>query len=200
MEKNDKINVLIGFDISTTCIGISVFNSSTGDFIELNHIKLDVDKKISNENRYLYKANLFKEYINKYKIYNITHIIVEDPLQGSNNIMTVNQLLRFNGICCYILYQELNIEPTFITIHNIRKTVCPEMVEYDKKGNGTLKFKSRGVDPKEYIFEKINKYFPDLKINWLYNRNNKLKSENYDMSDSMAVSLAYLVENKIIKF
>jgi hypothetical protein len=193
-----KSNVILGFDISTTCIGLSIFDES-GTFLELKHIKLDVDKKILPEDRYLIKADIFSEYLTFIKEkYNVINIIVEDPLQSSNNKFTVNALLRFNGICCYILYNLFKLSPLFIPIHDIRRALCPELLTF-KNGKGTLSFKSKNLDPKEYIFSKINNLYPVLSNHWLYNKNGNLKSENYDMTDAMAVSLAYLLINNIIQ-
>ena len=70
---------------------------------------------------------------------------------------TVNKLLKFNGICSYILRDVLGIIPKFMSVDEVRRIFCPEMTEYDaKKNKFTLKFKSRKVDPKTYIFEKID--------------------------------------------
>ena len=61
------------------------------------------------------------------------------------------------------------------------------MTEYDEKKNKfTLKFKSRKVDPKTYIFEKIAKDYEN--ISWLFNKNGKLKTENFDITDSIALA------------
>jgi hypothetical protein len=193
-----KNNVILGFDISTTCIGLSLFDE-VGNFLELRHIKLDVSKNILPEDRYLNKADIFSEYLTFIKDkYNVIKIIVEDPLQSSNNKFTVNALLRFNGICCYILYKLFNISPIFIPIHDIRRALCPELLVV-KSGKSTLSFKSKNLDPKEYIFSKINTLYPVLANHWLYNTKGNLKSENYDMTDAMAVSLAYLLINNIIQ-
>ena len=45
------------------------------------------------------------------------------------------------------------------------------------------------VDKKSVIFEKVCDLEPQ--VIWLYDKHNKLKKENYDMSDSYTCGLAY---------
>ncbi len=186
----------IALDISTSCIGMSIFNQDY-ELVDLKHILLKTDKDVLPENRYLAKANMFKTYLQVYKEYNILDVVIEDPLVASNNVKTVNTLLRFNGICSYLIWSELNTIPKYITVHGVRETFCPEMCEYDsKKNRNILKFKSRKIDPKEYIFMKVSKLEPQL--NWLYDKNGKLKDENYDMTDSYAVGKAFFIKKNIL--
>jgi hypothetical protein len=158
--------LVLAFDISTSCIGFAIFNSE-GKMLDLRYITLKVDKDVLAENRYIPKANIFKEYIQEYKQYKISKIVIENPLVASNNVNTVNTLLRFNGICSYLLYQELNIMPEYITVSDVRQLFCPEMCEFNKKtGKNVLKFKSLKIDPKEYIHQKVSKLEPQL-VNYL---------------------------------
>jgi hypothetical protein len=177
----------LAFDISTTCTGVSLM-SGGGGLLEMSHIKLDTPKNIDPEERYLYKADLFREYIQRYKNEGITNIYIEDPLAGSNNVFTANMLIRYNGICSYILYQELGIRPEFMTVHNVRKNLCPELIKTDKKGNQTLSF-AKDVDKKHYIWRKVDRWFPGLE--WLQDKKGGLKKENFDMSDAVAINVAF---------
>jgi hypothetical protein len=179
--------VYIGFDISTTCIGLSFFNQK-GELINLSHIKLETEKEIDPNNRYIHKANIFKEYLQGLKKYNIKAIFIEEPLLGSNNIFTVGILLRFNGICSYLISQELNINPEFITIHEARKIFCPEFLI--KKGNKEVFSFPKALDKKEYIWKKASVKYPF--VEWLYNKKGKLMKENFDMSDSIVIAEAGL--------
>lgn len=179
----------LAFDISTTCTGVSLMDEQ-GQLLEMSHIKLDTPKDIDPEERYLYKADLFKSYIQRYKSQGITSIYIEDPLAGSNNVFTANMLIRYNGICSYLLYQELGIRPEFMSVHNVRKHLCPELIKIDKKGNQTLSF-LKDTDKKLYIWEKINKWYPGLE--WLMDKKGGLKKENFDMSDAVAINAAFFV-------
>jgi hypothetical protein len=194
MKESNKINVYLAFDISTTCIGISLFNE-IGNLLEINHLVLKTDSDVESDFRYLVKSNFFKDYIQKYKDYNVIDIFIEDPLLGSNNIFTAALLLKFNGICTYILHDEFKVLPKHITVHEVRKTMCPEFVKIDKKGKETLSF-PKELDKKQYIQQKISKIFPD--IEWVVDKKGKFSKYNYDISDSIAVGLAMLKKNEII--
>ncbi len=186
----------MGFDISTTCIGISVF-SAFGELIDVTHLELKTDKDVLPEHRYLAKANTFKEYIQHFKDkYNILHIFIEEPLVGANNANTRNLLMKFNGICSYLLHQELNTLPDHISVRDIRKTLCPERIKI-VKGQEVLSFVGVDMDQKDYIFNKIKNKYPA--ITWLKDKKGNSHKFNYDMSDAIAVTLASLINKKVVK-
>jgi hypothetical protein len=188
--------IVLGLDISTTCIGVSEYDLK-GRLISLKHLKFGTSYNATPvEHRPLVKAEAFKDYIGAYKGKEIEHVFIEDPLNGSNNVMTVNTLLRFNGICSFLILQELGIMPRYMTVHNVRKTLCPELLQV-KKGKVVLST-PKGFDMKEHIFQKVKTWYPH--IEWLYTKNNTMKKENYDMSDSAALTLASLIEMGLIEY
>jgi hypothetical protein len=202
-----------GLDISTTNIGFSLF-SDKGKLIELKHLELKIDKNTPIEDRIMIKSDIFCKYIQEYKEHvlnvlngEITQIVVEEPLGGSVNQNTVAMLLGFNGICCYILYKIFNIIPKKISVYNSRKLFCNELITITHKKNKktgiiekkeTLSFPKEYLDKKKlYIWEKVAKLQPE--IVWFYDKNNKLRDNNFDMSDSFTVTYAYLKQIGIIK-
>jgi hypothetical protein len=189
--------IIVGFDISTTCIGVSEYTTK-GVLISLTHIKLETGKDVEESDRQLFKADLFKNYISRYKTKNIVKIIIEDPLQSSDNVFTVNKLMRFNGICSYLVYQELGIKPHYITVRDVRAAVCPELLSVNSKTQKFVLSFPKGVDKKLYLFNKVAKWYPE--IEWLYTRNNTLRKENFDMTDAAVLALAYLLQEKKIKY
>ena len=167
-----KDRVFLSFDISTSCIGFSMYNQNF-ELISVKALKMSTNKEC-NDDPEIVKGDGFKKF-------------VEEPLVKSNNVYTVNKLLKFNGICSYILRDTLGIIPKFLSVDEVRRIFCPEMTEYDpKKNKFILKFKSRKIDPKNYIFEKISNEYQN--INWLINKNGKFKTENYDITDSIALA------------
>lgn len=194
-------------DISTTNIGCALWDSK-GKLIELKHLELKTDKKIPAEDRDMYKAEIFRKYVTDYKerIFNelngeITHIIVEEPLGGSNNANTVSLLYGFNGICRYILFKTFNVYPKKISVYDSRKLFCPEFV-HTKKEKGVivevLSFPPEFRDEKKlYIWKKVAKLEPQ--IEWFYDKKNNLKDMCYDLSDSYCVGYAGLKLLGIIK-
>lgn len=194
-------------DISTTNIGMTLWDES-GALIEINHLKLDTDKSVPEEIRYLDKAGTFREYIIKFKEgiekrYNcvIENIFVEAPLMNTPvNIETTAKLLAFNGISCYILHQIFERPPYLISVYQSRKLFCPELVNKKKvkgKIKETLSF-PKDVDKKVYIWTKVAKQYPNIK--WHYKKDGvTIKETSYDMSDSVAVGYAGLKVLGIIK-
>jgi len=180
-----KDRVFLSFDISTSCIGFSMYNENF-ELISVKALKMSTNKEC-NDDPEIIKGDGFKKFVEELKIYEIIDIFVEEPLVKSNNVYTVNKLLKFNGICSYILRDILGVIPKFLSVDEVRRIFCPEMTEYDSKKNKfILKFKSRKIDPKNYIFEKIAKEYQN--INWLINKNGKFKTENYDITDSIALA------------
>jgi hypothetical protein len=195
-------------DISTTNIGSALW-SDKGKLIELKHLELKTDKNIPVEIRDIHKAEIFRKYVNEYKERilhelngEIIHIIVEEPLGGSNNANTVSLLYGFNGICRYILFTIFGLYPKKISVYDSRKIFCSELVKVTfKKGEKveTLSFPPEYRDKKKlYIWEKVCKLEPQ--IEWFYKKDSKEpKDMCFDMSDSYAVGFAGLKQLKIIK-
>ena len=182
-----KDRVFISFDISTSCIGFSMFNENF-DLISVKALKLSKIEKTEEDTEIL-KGDGFKKFVSELTNYEIIDIFVEEPLVKSNNVYTVNKLLKFNGICSYILRDVLGIIPKFMSVDDVRRIFCPEMCEYDvKKDKMVLKFKSRKIEPKIYIFEKISKEYTN--ISWILDKKGKLKTENFDITDSIALAKA----------
>jgi len=194
-------------DISTTNIGMALW-SDKGKLIELKHLELKTDKNTPVENRDIYKAEIFKKYILEFKervlnVHNgvIDHIIVEEPLGGSNNANTVSLLFGFNGICRYILYTVFGIYPMKISVYESRKLFCEELVKVSYvKGEKkeTLSFPPEyRKEKKLYIWKKVCNLEPQ--IEWFYKRNSdNPKDMCFDMSDSYAVGFAGLKKLEII--
>ena len=195
-----KTGYVWSLDISTTNVGMALWYES-GNLVELKHLELKVDRSIPEEERYLHKAKLLKQYIIGYKArvkekYNadIVDIFVEAPLSNTPvNINTTAKLLAFNGIACYIIDEIFDKPPYMISVYQSRKLFCPELVKITKKRNGdikeTLSF-GKNVDKKHYIWNKVAELEP--KIDWFYTRNGTLKGSSYDMSDAYAVGVAGL--------
>ena len=200
-------NYIWSLDISTTNIGMALW-SSKGKLIELKHLELKTDKNTPVENRDIYKAEIFKKYVLDYKehvlnVHNgvIDHIIVEEPLGGSNNANTVSLLFGFNGICRYILYTVFGIYPMKISVYESRKLFCEELVKVSYvKGEKkeTLSFPPEyRKEKKLYIWKKVCNLEPQ--IEWFYKRNSdNPKDMCFDMSDSYAVGFAGLKKLGII--
>jgi hypothetical protein len=196
-------------DISTTNIGFALWDDK-GKLIELKHLELKTSKDVPVDERDIHKAEIFRKFVNNYKEHilndlngELIHIVVEEPLGGSNNPTTNSLLYGFNGICRYILFLTFGIYPIKISVYDSRKLFCPELVvvSYNKKGEKkeTLSFPKKYIKEKKlYIWEKVCKLEPQ--IEWIYKKDTKQpKDMCFDMSDSYAVGFAGLKVLGIIK-
>ena len=195
-------------DISTTNIGSALWDKN-GKLIELKHLELKLGKDISVEDRDMHKAEIFRRYIEDYKERiryelngEITNIVVEEPLGGSNNSNTVSLLYGFNGICRYLLFRIFNVYPKKISVYDSRKLFCSELVHTEKRKGElveVLSFPPEYIKEKKlYIWKKVCKLEPQ--IEWFYKKDTKEpKDMCFDMSDSYAVGIAGLKQLGILK-
>ena len=207
-DNMEKSKYIWSLDLSTTNVGAALWDDK-GDLVELKHLELKNDKNTPVDQRDIYKANLFKEYVINFKNRvetelngEISQVIIEEPLGGSNNSKTVAMLYEFNGICRYILYSILNIHPIKISVHESRKLFLPELVSKVKRKGvivDVLSFPEEWRDNKKhFIWLKVCKLYPH--IEWVFKKNStEPKDMCYDMSDSIVVGIGGLKQLGILK-
>ena len=194
MNKNLKNSPKeLGLDISTKTIGWALFDIQTKELLELTHIsprpKLDNDKDKLKE--LLVKSEIFAEKLKEYKNLGIVRIVIEEPLLNSNNVYTVQTLLRFNSFVFKEIYNILGIVPEFISTYNSRKYAFPDLIKENDKNKFVL-FGGlpKNIDKKMIIWEKVAKLEPQIK--WLYTKNNTLRKENFDQTDAYTCVLGLM--------
>ena len=196
MKNSPKV---LGLDISTKTIGWALFDIKTQDLLELTHVSPRPKNKDTDENKMLeliLKSEVFKTKLEDYKKLGIVSVIIEEPLLNSNNVYTIQTLLRFNTLICKTIYDVLGIVPEFISTYNSRKFAFPELVqENDKKKYGLFGGLPKDIDKKMIIWELVAKKEPQ--IQWQYTRNNTLKKENFDQTDAYACVLGYMRSKEI---
>ena len=193
-QNNPKV---LGLDVSTKTIGWALFDMRTQELLELTHIsprpKMKTENKIE---ELLSKAEVFKTKLDEYKNLGITKVIIEEPLLNSNNIYTVQTLLRYNSFVTKNIYDVLGIVPEFISTYNSRKFAFPQLLQTNDKGKMVL-FGGlpKDTDKKHIIWDLVAKREPQ--ITWQYTRNNTLKKENYDQTDAYCAVLGHMKSEKI---
>lgn len=206
---------ILGLDVSTKTIGIALFEDlgDKGDLKLLHHVTPKVKPQPESKMEELFqKVNIFEEeFLNKYADIGIERVIIEEPLLRSNNVNTVATLLRFNGMISKSCYEVLGVVPEFISSYDARAYGFPELMEvrvHNKKGEeykeSELKRKTPvlfggfdwDIDKKQVIWDKVAELEPQ--VVWLYDKNKKLKKENFDMTDSYCAVRGYM--NKIGKW
>ena len=209
MEKTKESKLVLGLDVSTKTIGIALFEDKdgAGDLKLLHHVTPKVKPEPSNKMEELFeKARIFeKEFLNEYADMGIHTVVIEEPLLQSNNVYTIATLLRFNGMVARSVYETLNVIPEFISSYDARKYAFPQLmgVRTTKKDGTPLNEKEMkkkepvlfgaydfDVDKKMIIWELVSDIEPQ--INWFFDKKNKLKKENFDMTDAYAAVLGYM--------
>lgn len=211
----DKEEFLLALDVSTSTIGIALFQDlgDKGDLKFLKHVSPKVKPQPESKMEELFKkVEIFEEeFLKKYVNFGITSVVIEEPLLQANNVYTVATLLRFNGMIAKSVYDTLGIVPEFISSYDARKYAFPElMAKRTTKKDGTPKKPKDieksdpvlfgaypfDVDKKYVLWEKVNELEPT--ITWFYDKNNKLKKETFDTSDAYTAGRGYM--NKIGKW
>jgi hypothetical protein len=212
---SNKKDLIMGLDISTTCIGICLmeYDESTapyGKILELTHVNPKVSSKIKGVESLFIKKKIFtEEFLINWKGKGIKRVVIESPLLRSNNVNTVGTLLQFNGMVSDSVYNVLGIVPDYISSYDARKYSFPEFMsirkfgkdgeQYSKekivnavKGNHFVLFGGYvwDIDKKSLIQAKVAELFPD--IPWILDKGGELKKENFDACDAYVACLGAL--------
>jgi hypothetical protein len=191
---------VLGLDVSTRTIGWALFDYQKEELLELTHIS-PRPKMVNDDDKLkemLLKSEIFGEKLKQYKNLGIVKVVIEEPLLNSNNVYTIQTLLRFNSFVFKEIYNILGIVPEFISTYNARKFAWPDLVRENDKGKYVL-FGGlpKDVDKKMLIWERVAKREPQ--ITWHHTRNNTLKKENFDQTDAYTCVLGYMRSKEIWK-
>jgi hypothetical protein len=206
---NDNASYILSLDVSTSCIGIALFQDmgDHGELKLLHHVSPKVKPQPQSKMEELFrKVEIFEqEFLANYSDFGITKVVIEEPLLQSNNVYTIATLLRFNGMISKSVYDTVGIVPDFISSYDARKYFCSDLmaVRHFKKDGTPLTDKAIAkntpvlfgahpfdIDKKMVLWDLISNIYPQ--IIWFYDKNNKLKKENFDMSDAAVAGLGYM--------
>ena len=205
--ENDEVKRgrILGLDVSTKTIGVALFEGD-GKLLELTHITPRIKPRPETKLEELFKkVDAFERLLTRYIELDIEKVVIEEPLLNSNNVYTVGTLLKFNGMISKMVSEVLNVIPDFISSYDARAYAFPELMQvrtHNKKGepynekqiakNKPVLFGGHpwDVDKKMVIWEKVAELEP--KIVWEYDRNGKLKKENFDMTDAATATIGYM--------
>ena len=217
-ELDKKIHrVILGLDISTTCIGVSIViddGESLPNIVKLTHVTPKIPKGKTGIEALFLKKKVFEDmFISTLDEYNITDVIIEEPLLTSNNAVTAGTLIRFNGMISEAIYQKIGVVPHFISSYDSRMFSFPDLCsirKFNKRGEEySLKHIKKAlkdshvvlfgsypydIDKKMVMMDRINQVYPE--IPWMYNKKGELKKENYDACDALVCALAYVNVNR----
>ena len=188
---------ILGLDVSTKTIGMALFEAD-GKLLELTHITPKIKPQPETKLEELFKkVDAFERLLTRYIELDIEKVVIEEPLLSSNNVYTVATLLKFNGMISKVVSEVLNVIPEFISSNDSRRYAFPELVQKrTSKKDGTLLSQKQieknvpvlfgsfpfDIDKKQIIWDKVANLEPQ--IVWEYDKNQKLKKENFDMTDA----------------
>jgi RNase H-fold protein (predicted Holliday junction resolvase) len=199
---NDKMKQspkVLGLDISTKTIGWALFDIESKELLELTHISPVTKPKEENKMKELFlKTEIFKTKLEGYDELNIKKVVIEEPLLNSNNVYTIQTLMRYNTLISKEIYDVLGIVPEYISTYNSRKFAFPELVKENDKNKFVL-FGGlpKDIDKKMIVWDLVAKREPQ--IEWQYTKNQTLKKENFDMTDAYACVLGHMHQESIWK-
>lgn len=146
-------SLILGLDISTACIGISIIydDGVNEPLIELiSHVSPKVGKDIKGIEALILRKEIFEESFLckmddilkeiKAPLKKITEVVIESPMiyaSGGSNAETVATLLQFNGILSDSIYRTLHIVPSYVSSYDARMRSFPQLLairKYNKKG------------------------------------------------------------------
>jgi RNase H-fold protein (predicted Holliday junction resolvase) len=187
---------VLGLDVSTKTIGWALFDIQTQQLLELTHISPVPKPKEENKiKELLLKSGIFRTKLLEYKNLGITKVVIEEPLLNSNNVYTIQTLMRYNTLITKEIYDVLGIVPEYISTYESRKNAFSQLVQKNDKNKFVL-FGGypKDCDKKQIIWDLVAKREPQ--IQWQYTKNNTLKKENFDQSDAYCCVLGYMNKEK----
>lgn len=181
--------MILSFDISTSCTGLSIIEPHLHFDPKVHLLKLDAISLPDVD--FWQKCDFIKNELTnlKQEFPVITTIAVEEPLKrfvtGMSSIQTVITLQKFNAIVCLIARDLWKVDPTYINVSHARK-VC---------GIKTLPTKKAGINAKAQVADWMLTHdlsfidFPLKRGHEGENRTHKnVKSHVCDMIDSYVVA------------
>jgi Holliday junction resolvasome RuvABC endonuclease subunit len=167
--------MILGLDISTSCTGVTILDY-TGRVI-LNDCWKFKEDDVTDK---LERAK--KEIKDLKKKYPITEVFVEESLQafrpGFSSAKTILSLAKFNGILCWMIWEEMKIKVQYIGSTTARKTCGIKVI--------------KGTPAKQQVMEWMLQNQTWFKVENKKNSEN-IKDHFYDMADSWVVAQAGLL-------
>ena len=171
--------MILGLDISTSCTGVTILDY-TGRVILNDCWKFKEDDVVDKLERAKKEIKELK------KKYPITEVFVEESLQafrpGFSSAKTILSLAKFNGILCWMIWEEMGIKVQYIGSTTARKTCGIKVI--------------KGTPAKQQVMEWMLQNQAWFKVEKKKNSEN-IKDYFYDMADSWVIAQAGLLQTKI---
>lgn len=178
---SNKIPVILGLDISTTCTAVCVLNADTKEHVKTYHASMINDKKFPDFwSKVKHMKTLFdSEHDPNWEVQAVgVEEIAKRFTPGFSSANTIITLAKFNSILSYFLLEKYGITPQNINVRSARKQL------------GITIDKTSKIDKKQQVLEQIVGRFPDLPwIYKMYKGKMKLVKYNQDRCDALIIAL-----------
>jgi hypothetical protein len=215
-EEKKYPSLILGLDISTSCIGISIIEDDGVNepvISRITHIVPKIAKEKKGIEALILRKEIFeRDFLSKIKDVGITECVIESPIchtASNSNAQTVAQLLQFNGLLSEAVYRVLGIIPHYVSSYEARMQSFPNLLairKFNKRGElyqikhiekalkeshlilfGSYPF---DCDKKSVMMDMVCEKYPE--IQWVHNKKGEIRKENYDACDSLVCALAYV--------
>lgn len=179
------MKIVLGIDCSSSTIGLGILeidNKNNINFINVSYIKPIKDGSIIE--RLVDTRNRLQEVILKYKPDYIGIEEIVKFMKGKSSANSIIMLATFNRMAGLLSYDFLKKPPELFNVLSIRHGIKINNIFPKKEDIAELTAKHLGIT------------FP-----YEYSKKGKIKVENEDMADGLAVALYYsfILTGKIIK-
>lgn len=178
-----RIPAIIGLDISTTCTAVCVLHAESGDLLKMYHVLMNNKSKYPS---FFAKVEAMKLVFTgeDEPIWDVKAVAVEENAKrfapGLSSADTIITLAKFNGILCYLLYEQYGLEPTYINVNRARKLLGIKIDRKDKSKSN-----------KQKVMEQVIRMNP--KYPWVYKTRKGVESLvkiNEDRADAWVIAAA----------
>lgn len=170
--------MILGLDISTSCTGITILDYA-------GRVVLNDCWKFKEDDVFDKLERAKKEIRELKKKYPITEVFVEESLQafrpGFSSAKTILSLAKFNGILCWMVWEEMAIKVQYIGSTTARKTCGIKII--------------KGTPAKQQVMEWMLQNQTWFKVQYKKNSQN-IKDHFYDMADSWVIAQAGYLQTK----
>lgn len=174
----------MGLDASSSTVGLSILEETDDGYIIFKHV--EHYKPIKKDTHILDTLKWLKEYIiSKLKEFSPDEVVIEEYIKfmkGHSSADSTISLAVLNRTVCLAIYEHTSKKPIILNVNTIRAAIKPKNYHLPRV-------------PKENVLDVVCNSL-NITWNWLKNKNGKVLEENFDRSDSIAVSLGYILLNR----
>jgi len=179
---------ILGLDLSTSCVGYCILESTDRSIVELGHISLKNVEGLFNK-----VDDIVPKVAALLVGHNISKCFIEEPVQmftmGMSSAHTILTLAKFNALVSYHVRNQLTDANTFFVKPTEARKTCGLVM--------TTKAKSGGMSQKEQTYSQLTSPTGLLSgVSFPLTKTGKPRPENFDRADAYVVAYHGAVKTK----